>query len=118
MNGVARVAGEVPEPIRRIEMNLSMPPKTIPKSLATARAQFHEGDIESTLSTLQSILEKEPKNSEARTLLFTAEEALIKKLYSAPLLPNAVPKLIVSEDRSHRSAARAAGGIRAFAHQR
>ena len=96
--GIARVAGEAPEPEPRPDES-SEATETIPQSLATARAQFHEGDIESTLSTLQSILEKEPKNSEARTLMFTAEEALIKKLYSAPLLPNAVPRLIVSEAR-------------------
>ncbi len=95
--GMARVAGEAPEPISASDSSGS-PAETIPKSLTTARTQFHEGDIESALSTVQRILEKEPKNDEARTLLFTAEEALIKKLYSAPLLPNAVPKVIIEED--------------------
>lgn len=91
--GVARVAGEVPEAVN-VEAAAE---QTIPESLEMARTQFHEGDLESSLSTLQSVLAKEPKNSEARTLLFRAEEALIKKLYSPPLLPNAVPKLKMSE---------------------
>ena len=95
-NGVARVAGEAPEAPGALDDSLEGA-EAIPESLTKARTQFHEGDIEAALETIQSILQKEPKNYEARTLLFTAEEALIKKLYTAPLLPNAVPKLVMSE---------------------
>ena len=90
--GIARVAGEVPEPA---PADAAGAEESIPKSLATARAQFHEGDLEGTLSTIHRSLEKEPQNSEARTLMITTEEALTKKLYTAPLLPNAVPKLVM-----------------------
>jgi len=35
------------------------------------------------VTTIQNILEKEPKNSEARTLLAVAEDKLIKRMYTA-----------------------------------
>lgn len=95
--GIARVAGEAPESFRATEESIDLA-ETVPELLAIARRELNEGDAESAFSTIQSILEKEPKNSEARTLLDKAEESLIKKLYSAPLLPDAVPKLMISED--------------------
>jgi hypothetical protein len=49
------------------------------------------------LTSIQKILEKEPNHSEARKLFFTAEETLIRQLYTAPLLPNSVPKVLISE---------------------
>src|SRR6185295_1409331 len=95
--GIARVAGEAPESFQAPQV----PPdvqETIPSLLAKAKSQIATGDGESALATVQSVLEREPNNSEARTLLFTAEESLIMQLYAAPLLPNAVPKLLMSED--------------------
>ena len=85
--GIARVAGEAPESFRR-EESIDMS-ETLPESLETARSQMREGDIESAVTTLQNILEKEPKNTEARTLLTSAEGKLLKQIYTAPLLPYA-----------------------------
>jgi hypothetical protein len=95
--GIARVAGEAPESFRAPQVILDIP-ETIPNLLAAARKGLANGDAESAVSTVQNILEKEPKNSEARALLTAAEAMLIKQMYAAPLLPNAVPKLLMSED--------------------
>ncbi len=95
--GIARVAGEAPETVRAGE-DLGASPETIPELLAAARIQLDQGDPESAVATIQNILEKQPKNSEARTLLSVAEDKLIKRLYTAPLLPNAVPRVLISED--------------------
>src|ERR1044072_296106 len=94
--GIARVAGEAPEPFRQ-EGSLETS-DVIPESLATARSQLRVGEIEAAILTLQKLLEKEPKNSEARTLLHSAEDKLLQEMYTAPLLPYAVPRLIISED--------------------
>ena len=94
--GIARVAGDAPESFQAPQV----PPdieETIPNLLASARTQIKAGDGESALATVQTILEREPNNSEARTLLFTAEESVIMQLYAAPLLPDGVPKLAMSE---------------------
>lgn len=95
--GIARVAGEAPESFQAPQFPADVQ-ETIPDLLATARRQIDAGDAESAVATVQSVLEKEPNNNEARTLLFTAEKALIMHLYVAPLLPAAVPKLLMSED--------------------
>jgi hypothetical protein len=95
--GIARVSGEAPERIAAAEdpVNVS---EARPESLATARTQLRSGEVESALSTIQNILEKDPKNSEARSLLSVAEDLLLKQMYTAPLLPNAVPRVLLSED--------------------
>ncbi len=94
--GIARVAGEVPESFQAPQVPADIQ-ETIPNLLAAARGEIATGDAESAVLTLQNILEKEPNNSEARTLLAAAEDLLIKQLYAAPLLPDAVPKLLMSE---------------------
>jgi hypothetical protein len=95
--GIARVAGEAPESFRAPQVTLASQ-ETVPKLLKTARGQLSQGDAESALVTIQIILEKEPKNSQAASLLAAAEEALILQMYVAPLLPAAVPKLLMSEE--------------------
>ena len=93
---IARVTGEAPESALAIEEQGDLP-ETIPELLKATRVQLDKGEVESALATIQNILQKEPNNSEARTLLSVAEDKLINKLYTAPLLPNAVPKLLISE---------------------
>lgn len=95
--GIARVSGEAPESFRATNYSADIS-ETVVGSLTAARSQLDRGDVESALATIQNILEEEPNNTEARALLSKAEDALIKNLYSAPLLPDAVPKLIMSED--------------------
>jgi hypothetical protein len=94
--GIARVAGEAPESFRPTQDVLNLP-EAIPELLAAARIQLREGEAEPAVATIQNILEKEPKNSEARTLLSVAEDKLIKQIYTAPLLPDAVPRILISE---------------------
>ena len=92
--GIARVAGEAPEIFQPPHVDAE---ETIPNLLAAARTQIAASNAESAVLTLQGILEREPSNSEARTLLGDAEDSLIEHLYVAPLLPNAVPRLLMSE---------------------
>jgi hypothetical protein len=95
--GIAHVAGEAPESFRPPQVSLDLP-ETVPNLIAVARGRLGKGDAESAITAIQKILEKEPKNSEARAMLTFAEESLIRQLYAAPLLPNAVPRLLMTED--------------------
>ena len=95
--GIARVAGEVAERAAVAEDSVQYP-ETVPELLAAARLQLNKSEAEPALATLQKLLEKEPGNSEARTLSLVAEDKLIKQLYTAPLLPNGVPRILISED--------------------
>lgn len=95
--GIARVFGEAPESFRAAEESLDLS-ETLPPSVETARSQLRAGEVESALVMIHNILEKEPKNSEARDLLAVAERDLLKQMYTAPLLPIAVPRVIISED--------------------
>lgn len=95
--GIARVAGEAPESFKAPQVTLDQP-ETVPNLIAAARRRLSSGDAESAISTAQKVLEKDPKNSEARSLLTIAEDSLIKQMYVHPLLPNAIPKLKMSAD--------------------
>jgi uncharacterized protein DUF4388 len=95
--GIARVAGEVAERAAGTE-DLVDHPETVPELLAAARIQLTKGEVEPALAAIQVILEKEPRNSAARTLLAVAEEKLLKHLYTAPLLPQAVPRILIAAD--------------------
>lgn len=95
--GIARVAGEAPEDFSAVEDSVDLP-ETVPELLTAARMQLGKSDAEAALSTIQNILQTEPTNFEARTLLSVAEDKLIKQMYGAPLLPNAVPRVLISED--------------------
>jgi hypothetical protein len=94
--GIARVSGEVPESFKATQGLIDFP-VTIPELLAAAREQLRQNETEAALATIQNILHKEPKNSDARTLLSIAEDKLIRQMYAPPLLPNAVPKILISE---------------------
>jgi hypothetical protein len=93
--GIARVAGEATESFRTAPV--ADLPETIPELLAGAREQLRQDEAEPALVTIQNILAKEPKNSDARTLLAVAEDKLIRQMYSAPLFPNAVPQVLIPE---------------------
>lgn len=95
--GMAYVSGEVPETFSPPPELADLPDNTA-ELLAAAQVQLREGDADSALSIIQKILEKDPQNSTARVLLPTAEEALIKQLYTAPLLPDGIPKLLIPAD--------------------
>lgn len=92
--GIARIAGEAPEIFQAPHVDAE---ETVSNLMAAAQTQITAGDAESAVATVQNILEKEPNNTEARALLAKAEDSLITQLYAAPLLPDAVPKLLMSE---------------------
>ncbi len=95
--GIARVTGEVPESFSAGK-DLKDLPETVTKLLGAARLDLEGGNAESAYATIQSILQKEPKNSEARSLLAVAEEKFIKQMYVPPLLPHAIPRMLVPAD--------------------
>lgn len=95
--GLVRVAGEVPESFTA-NKGLADLPESIPELLEYAGSQLEEGNAESALLTVQNVLQKEPTNSAARNLQRVSEENLIKQLYSAPLLPDAIPKVLIKSD--------------------
>ena len=92
--GIAHVSGEAPQTFNPVTVVVDLP-ETGPELLTVALAQLKEGEAELALTTIQGILEKDPGNVEARKLLTVAEDDLIRKLYTAPLLPDAVPRLLV-----------------------
>lgn len=95
--GIARVAGEVAEEAASAEDSVDQT-ASVPELLAAARAQLGKGEVEPALATIQTVLEKDPGNSVARTLSLVAEDKLLKNLYVVPLLPGAVPRILLSED--------------------
>ncbi len=94
-DGVARVAGEAPAP-PEAEPEAVDSPSTVSELLWAARAEFNDGKPERALSLVQKILEQEPKNAGAQSLLGAAEEALVKQIYSTEFSRQAVPKLLVA----------------------
>ena len=95
--GIAHVSGEAPHSFDPGVVLVDLT-ESGPELLAAAREALKGGDAATALDTIQSLLEKEPNNAEARRLLPVAEDALIRNLYTAPLLPNAVPKLLIPAD--------------------
>ena len=72
-------------------------PTPAPDPLATARSYIAKGAAEDAVSTVQILLAEEPKNNVARTLLDQAEDLLLMQMYSPPLLPDAVPRLLMND---------------------
>jgi hypothetical protein len=95
--GIAHVSGEAPQSFKPIMVEVD-PSESVPELIAAVRAELKHGNAASALATIQGILEKQPNNAEARRLLPVAEDTLIKQLYTAPLLPNAVPRLLIPAD--------------------
>lgn len=95
--GIARVEGEVPEDFIAVKDLVNLP-ATSQGMLAAARMHLDKSDVEGAFETIQGVLEREPNNSEARMLLAVAEDKLVKQLYAYPLLPDAVPRVLITED--------------------
>jgi hypothetical protein len=94
--GVARVAGELPEgspaPVAEIE-DL---PESVTEMVWSAERKL-EQDPEAALLIVQKALQQQPNNPEAQSLLPTAEEKYIKHVYAtAGLSARSVPQLLVS----------------------
>ena len=95
--GIARVAGEVAETAPAPEPSVPETQETIPELLASVKTLLGQGEAGPALETIQKILEKNPENHEARTLAAVAEDKLLEQLYVVPLLPNAVPRILIRE---------------------
>jgi hypothetical protein len=95
--GIARVAGEATEAfaVNKELLDLS---DTAPELLKKARSHLDNNDSEGAMSLLHEVLEKEPTNAEAKSLLSAAEEKFVKKMYASTILPHAVPKLLIPVD--------------------
>lgn len=94
--GVARVAGELPEgspaPVAEVE-DL---PESVTEMVWSAERKL-EQDPEAALLIVQKALQQQPNNPEAQSLLPLAEEKYIKHMYSTGgLAPKSVPQLLVA----------------------
>ena len=94
--GIARVVGEVPE-IRDETFELTELPETPEELLWAARGELDLDHTEKALVIIQKVLQQEPKNSEAQSLLTLAEERFVKQFYQS-LSPEAIPKVLVQID--------------------
>ena len=107
-DGVARVAGEAPEPVEEVEppapSKRSQKPDTevinLVESgaglLSTARSQLDEGKPYLALPLIQKILKEEPKNTEAQGLLLLAEADFLRHIYANEFSRQAIPKVLVA----------------------
>jgi hypothetical protein len=94
--GVARVAGELPEgtppPVSAVE-DL---PESVTEMVWSAERKLDQ-DPEAALLIIQKALEQQPNNPEAQSLLPVAEEKYVKRVYeSEALSPRSVPVLLIS----------------------
>jgi len=96
--GFARVAGEIAERPIVPAVEFEDLPESVPEMLIAARRDLDDDNPEGALFLIQRVLQEEPKNLEAQSLLLTAEDNLIKYLFETELPPHAVPQLLVSPD--------------------
>jgi len=94
--GIARVTGEkqeeAPLPLKHFE-DL---PESVTEMVWSAERKL-EGDPEAALLIVQKALQQQPNNPEAQSLLPTAEDKYIKRVYeTSGFGPKSVPQLRVS----------------------
>jgi hypothetical protein len=93
--GVARVAGELPEEIMPKVATVEDLPESPTEMIWSAQKKL-DSDPEAALLMVQKALEQQPNNTEAQELLLVAEERYVKHVYASDLLPQAVPQLLVA----------------------
>jgi hypothetical protein len=110
-DGVARVAGEVPDEVV-VEAPAAATAAVAPQPsdevielvqsvsdlLWAARSELDEGNPDAALPLIQKILKLEPKNSEAQGLLLLAEGDFLRKVYETDFSRQAIPKLLVAPE--------------------
>jgi len=110
-DGVARVAGEVPEevaveaPVAATAGVAQQSPEevielvqSVSDLLWAARSELDEGKPDAALPLIQKILKQEPKNSEAQGLLLLAEGDFLRKVYETDFSRQAIPKILVAPE--------------------
>ena len=94
--GVARVAGELPEEAPVLVSEVEDLPESVTEMIWAAERKLDQ-DPEAALLIIQKALEQQPNNPEAQSLLPAAEEKYVKRVYeSGGLSPRSVPRLLVS----------------------
>jgi hypothetical protein len=93
--GVARVAGELPEENVPKIAEVEDLPESVTEMIWSAQRKL-DSDPEAALLVLQKALQQQPNNSEAQRLLVEAEEKFVKHVYQTELSPKAVPTLLVA----------------------
>ena len=94
--GVARVAGELPEGTPAPVTVVEDLPESVTEMVWHAERKLEE-DPEAALEIVQKALQQQPNNPEAQSLLPAAEEKYIKRVYeTAGISPRSVPQLLVS----------------------
>src|SRR5262249_20245913 len=66
--------------------------------LSAARAELKENKPDRALTTIQKIIEREPKNAEAQGLLAEAEKKYVEKIYATEFSRKSIPKLLVGPE--------------------
>ena len=94
--GVARVAGELPEEARLPVSEVEDLPESVTEMVWSAERKL-EQDPEAALLIIQKALQQQPNNPEAQSLLPVAEEKYVKRVYeTGGLSPKSVPRLLIS----------------------
>ena len=93
--GVARVAGEVPEESAPKLAEVEDLPESVTEMIWSAQRKL-DSDPESALLIVQKALQQQPNNTDAQALLVDAEDKFIKHVYANELSPQAVPQLLVA----------------------
>jgi len=97
--GVIQVGGEA----AAVEAPVAAPsaplPKSVPELLKLARIELKENKVESALAIISSVLDMEPKSSDAQTLRAEAEKKFMSQVYQNGVSPRSVPKLIASIEK-------------------
>ena len=94
--GVARVTGELPEDSPKLVAEVEDLPESVTEMVWSAERKLDE-DPEAALLIIQKALQQQPNNPEAQSLLPTAEEKFIKRVYATEgISPRSVPQLRVS----------------------
>ena len=93
--GVARVAGELPEDSSPKIANVEDLPESVTEMIWSAQRKL-DSDPEAALLFVQKALQQQPNNADAQRLLVDAEEKFVKHVYANDLSPQAVPQLLVA----------------------
>jgi hypothetical protein len=93
--GVARVAGELPEESVPKIADVEDLPESVTEMIWSAQRKL-DSDPEAALLVVQRALEQQPNNPEAQRLLVDAEERFVKHCYENDLSPKAIPTLLVA----------------------
>ena len=92
--GLARVAGELPETPDPL-VQIPDLPEAAADLLLLARDELNKKQPEKAISIIHTLLRHEPQNSAARILLLEAEKKFIEHVYSE-IPESGVPKILVS----------------------